>query len=138
MTSNLSPIAVGLIGVLHIVLDVPQFVMDGQKVVEIHLGAHFNAEIASVAEIPRRRMADDLTAVAGLFQHRQIVERVRQRFEPHGFEKVVAHFKHPTDGVVLLQHGRSWIDGRLGLIRLSNAAQTGPESPPHIAQKVGR
>lgn len=92
--------------VLHLILRVTQFVMHGEKVIEINLSTHLDAEIFAVIEVPSRWMTRNFSlGIARFFQHGNIEKHVGNGFEPHGHEKVIPHFEHSPNSVILLDHG---------------------------------
>ncbi len=54
--------------VLHLILNVTEFVVDKQEIVEIDCSAHADAEIFAVKEIPSRRMTNTFPVCLSL-QH---------------------------------------------------------------------
>ena len=72
------PINCRQIRVLHKVLNVAQFVVNGGEVVIVHLDAHFHAQIINIVDVPGRRMANHF-AVAGMHKLRTLPEGGRER-----------------------------------------------------------
>ena len=55
------PVDLGLVGVLHEVLDMTHLVEDGGKVLKVVIsGAHSNTKILPVIKVPCSRMANNL------------------------------------------------------------------------------
>ena len=67
-----------LVDVLHVILNVCQFVMGRDKVVHGHIGALLNSEVLAVTEIPGGGVTDNVTIIR-LLQHGRVPEGVRHR-----------------------------------------------------------
>ena len=106
--------------VLHEVLYVTEFVMDSLKIFKINAGAHTNAEILSVVEVPGCCVTYYFP-VGGSLQHGQVPEGGRHTFQSHRAIELVAHTEHTLDCVILAAHFIGWITGRFIRIRLGDA-----------------
>ena len=113
-----------------------QFVVDRLEVLEDDTGAHSDAEIFGVVEIPGGGVTGNFPTVCWFLQHGQGPESVGHRFETHRSVEIVSGAEHPLDGVILADHFGRRIGGRFVRIRDGDFVQIDPETAPHVAQQV--
>ena len=112
--------------------------MDSLEIFKNDTGAHTNAEILGIVEIPGGGVTHNFPAICRLLQHGQIPESLRHGQQPHRSVEHVTGAEHPLHRVVLADHLRSGIGRRFVRIRLNGRVQIDPETSPHVAKQMGR
>ena len=111
--------------------------MDGDEVVAVHLGAHLDADVVRIVDVPGRCVADHL-AVGGLHDLRALPEGLRQRLEA----------ERRVEGLALADHARRVVllgDEQVADVVAQVARALGrdeivdvaPFLRPHVAEQVG-
>lgn len=118
------------------VLDVTQFVVGSDEVLHGDFGALFDAEIATIAEIPGRSVAHDL-AVGRPFEHGRRPERVRHGFHAERDEELVGQLEHAHRVVALALQTQRDVHRLLGREGHRGVVQVRPALRPHVAQQMG-
>lgn len=124
-----------LLLVLQVVLDVAQLVVHHVQIVSVQFGAHFDAHIAVLVEVPGRSVADNLT-ICGSCKNAQVPEGWRQCSHAQRLEELISEFKKLPHTVVLAQHLRLDIDERLLWVRCEQINDIIPRLAPHVAQQM--
>lgn len=124
-----------LLLVLQVVLNVTQLVVHHVQIVSVQFGAHFDAHIAVLVEVPGRSVADNLT-ICGSCKNAQVPEGWRQCSHAQRLEELISEFKQLPHTVVLAQHLRLDIDERLLWVRCEQINDIIPRLAPHVAQQM--
>lgn len=124
-----------LLLVLQVVLNVTQLVVHHVQIVSVQFGAHLDAHIAVLVEVPGRSVADNLT-ICGSCKNAQVPEGWRQCSHAQRLEELISKFKKLPHTVVLTQHLRLDIDERLLWVRCEQINDIIPRLAPHVAQQM--
>lgn len=121
-----------LLLVLQVVLNVAQLVVHHVQIVSVQFGAHLDAHIAVLVEVPGRSVADNLT-ICGSCKNAQVPEGWRQCSHAQRLEELISELKKLPHTVVLAQHLRLDIDERLLWVRCEQINDIIPRLAPHVA-----
>ena len=111
--------------------------MHGVEVVAIDVGAHLDADVVGVVEIPGRGVADHL-AVARPGDLAALPEGLRQGRDTHGDVEVLARLDHLQRVVVGGLEQFSQVIGRAAALhRGHHVIDVAPLLRPHVAEQIG-